>query len=96
LAHPHFNNLNGVYIIWHSGPNASTVYVGKGLIRQRLLADRVNSSIQQFNDLGLFVTWASVDSQNVDGVENYLIERLNPKISQKNTYANQILVNLPW
>ena len=60
LSHAHFNDKDGVYIIWHGGPNAATVYVGQGNIRDRLTQHRNNSLIQQYDKLGLYVTWASV------------------------------------
>jgi hypothetical protein len=43
LEHKHFNDLEGVYIIWHGGKGeieAATVRVGQGIIRDRLTEHR--------------------------------------------------------
>ncbi|MCK4357411.1 MAG: hypothetical protein KAW92_01465 [Candidatus Cloacimonetes bacterium] len=96
LAHQHFDNMDGVYIIWHGGENAATVKVGQGNIRARLQDHRVDPSIQAYNDLGLFVTWAKVPSHQKDGVEAYLGEKLNPKVGDRFPDVEPIAVNLPW
>ena len=96
LAHAHFGNMHGVYIIWHGGQSAATVYVGSGFIRQRLQEHRTESSIQQFASLGLFVTWAAVSSDKQEGVEAYLARVLQPKVGSRHPTAPEIAVNLPW
>lgn len=96
LAHEHFNDLEGVYIIWHGGNNPSTVYVGQGIIRDRLAAHRQEQGILTYQSLGLYVTWAQVASQYLNGVERYLHERLNPKIGSRSPFTPPIAVNLPW
>ena len=51
LDHDHFTNLSGVYVIWHGGPNPSTVYVGKGYIAQRIRSHRGSADILKFWEL---------------------------------------------
>jgi len=96
LEHQHFNNLHGVYIIWHSGANAATVYVGQGNIKERLLNHRTTPDIQQYNSFGLYVTWADVPQALLNGVEAYLAEKLRPKIGINYPKAVPIEVNFPW
>jgi hypothetical protein len=96
LSSSHFDNMNGVYVIWHGGSNAATVYVGKGNIKERLAQHRNDNRIQHYSNLGLYVTWASVAPPSLDGVEIYLANKLNPKIGEAHPNATPIEVNLPW
>ena len=96
LAHSHFQNMEGVYIIWHGGSNPATVYVGQGAIADRLQAHRINPEILAYSSHGLFVTWASVNAASRSGVERYLADRLNPKVGAAHPQIAPIAVNLPW
>ena len=96
LSHPHFTNLEGVYVIWHSGAVPATVYVGQGDVAARLLDHRRNNKILVYSRLGLFVTWAKVDRARLDGVERFLIDSLNPIESHRGPSAPPIAVNYPW
>ena len=97
LPHAHFDDMNGVYIIWHGGAKAKTVYVGQGFIRDRLTAHRNNPEIQQFASVGLFVTWARVVQEDRrDGVERFLADRLCPIVGETHPVVAPIEVNLPW
>lgn len=96
LAHSHFNNMDGVYIIWHGGPNAATVYVGQGNIRECLTFHRTDQRVQAYNGLGLFVTWASVQQAFRSGVEAYVSGRLQPLIQIARANIQPIEVNMPW
>lgn len=96
LTHSHFTDLGGVYIIWHGGQNPSTIYVGQGQIASRLQAHRSEPSLFQYSSLGLFVTWAKVDSWSQDGVELFLGQILKPKESGNFPQTTPISVNLPW
>jgi hypothetical protein len=96
LAHVHFNQMEGVYIIWHGGPKAATVYVGQGNVRQRLTEHRNDPQIQAFSSLGLFVTWAAVPAAQRNGVEAYLARKLAPRVGELHPTAPQIEANLPW
>jgi len=97
LSHEHFENMNGVYIIWHGGMRPEVVYVGEGNIRQRLQAHRSNQEIQQYDHLDLFVTWASVNDAQRKGVEAYLADTWTPKVgSTPSPRTMRIRVNSPW
>jgi hypothetical protein len=96
LEHSHFIGLGGVYIIWHGGQDARTVYVGKGQIAERLAAHRQEKEILEYSSLGLFVTWAKVDAAYREGIELFLSQRLNPKVGHRYPSVQPISVNLPW
>lgn len=96
LDHEHFDGMEGVYIIWHGGPSAATVYVGQGNIRDRLIRHRSNPVIQRYDNLDLYVTWAAVPSESQSGVEKYLADTLGPKEGDKFPDVTPVSVNVPW
>jgi hypothetical protein len=96
LGHAHFENLQGVYVIWHGGQASRTVYVGQGTIKERLLSHRTDPRFAPYAPFGLFVTWAAVDAFSRDGVEIYLASTLAPIVGDRHAAATPIPVNLPW
>lgn len=96
LQHNHFNDMHGVYIIWHGGQNPATVRVGQGNIRDRLQEHRKDNSILAYKEDNLFVTWASVSTSSCDGVERYLAETLKPKVGDRFPNTQPTKVNIPW
>ena len=95
INHEHFNNMEGVYIIWHGGNNPATLYVGQGIIRDRIAGHRQENAVLAYQQYPLRVTWASVSKVYRDGIERYLAEKLNPKIGRRYPDAPPIKVNLP-
>lgn len=95
LTHEHFNNMEGVYIIWHLGDKPATVRVGQGVIKDRLAAHRNDKAVQAYSAYGLFVTWARVEAAYRDGVEAFVAERLNPIVGDRFPNRRAIEVNLP-
>lgn len=95
LQHSHFDNREGVYIIWHGGQNPRTVRVGQGDIRDRLGAHRRDDAVLAYKEHGLYATWADVPKASQDGVERYLAEQLTPMVGQIFPEAEAIQVNLP-
>ncbi len=91
LSLPHFNTMEGVYVIW-SG--SSTVRVGQGIIRDRLGKHRNDRAITAYPSL--LVTWAPVEKNYRDGVERYLANTLKPKVGDAFPDTIPIAVNLPW
>ncbi|MBC8254981.1 MAG: hypothetical protein H8E35_13290 [Ardenticatenia bacterium] len=96
LQNSHFDDLEGVYIVWHGGDDGATVRVGQGVIRDRLAAHRSDPEIAAYADLGLHVTWAAVAASSRDGVEAFLAQRLEPKVGERFPNRTPIEVNLPW
>jgi hypothetical protein len=96
LSHEHFNNMNGVYVIWHGGTNPAVVYVGQGNIKERLTEHRSDKRIQQYDYLDLYVTWATVPKEYRKGVEEYLANFWTSKIPHHQQNTPPIEVNSPW
>ena len=87
----------GVYVIWHGGPTPWTVRVGQGAIADRLGAHRGDRLITTHATKGgLWVTWAAVPAQHLDGVERYLADQLRPLVGDRHPAVVPIVVNLPW
>ncbi|MCG2660572.1 MAG: hypothetical protein L6437_10050 [Kiritimatiellae bacterium] len=91
LGHEHFNNLKGVYIIW----SGKTVFrLGSGIIKDRLKEHRENPEISKYPDL--YVTWAQVNANQMEGVEKFLADQLNPLVGDRFPGRTPIQVNFPW
>jgi hypothetical protein len=90
-------NPHGVFVIWRSGVSTSVsvvLYVGRGILRKEI-ADCCRDPLIR-GELGLRVTWASVDRASVDAVAAYLCEQLRPVWGEMVVPAVQpIPVNLP-
>src|SRR5271154_5467487 len=80
LESPHFNGMQGVYVVWHGGKTPETVRVGQGDIRQAILSLRADQQVQAFKPEKLYVTWAKVDKIMRDGVERFIAESLQPLV----------------
>ena len=97
LEHAHFNNKPcGVYIIWHGGTKPWAVYVGQGDIKERIAKHRKDPDIQQYEHLGLYVTWATVQEYYRNGVEAYLANQWRPIVGRHYPQVDPITVNSPW
>lgn len=96
LSDKHFENMTGVYVIWHGGNTPRTVRVGQGYIKDRIAAHRLDSEVQAYKQHGLFVTWASIQEHLLDGVEAYLAQQLNPLVGNRFPNVSPTAVNLPW
>lgn len=86
----------GVYIIWHGGSNPRVVYVGQGDVADRLSSHRGDRRILAYKNQGLYVTWAAVDRQSLDGVERYLADKWNPLVGDAHPNVIALAVNSPW
>jgi len=92
LSHSHFNDMEGVYIIWQgSGP---IVRVGQGIVKNRIASHRNDREVTTYSNL--YITWAKVPTTYRDGVERYLANRLNPRVGDAFPDVDPIAVNLPW
>ncbi len=90
-------DAGGVYIIWHEGNPGRIVRVGQGRIADRLAAHRNDFAITSYGNYGtLRVTWASVASNQRDGVERYLADTWSPLVGDAFPDARPIAVNSPW
>ena len=95
VTHEHFNDVAGVYVIWHNGRNP-VLRVGQGYIRTELSTLKLDPRIRSIAaDSPVFASWAQVQRALRDGVERYLIDMLGPQIVTDFPKAEPIEVNLP-
>lgn len=88
---------SGVYVIWHSGSSPRVVYVGQGVVAQRLGQHRKSAEILAYAKFGeLKVTWASAPSHQWDGIERHLADRFSPLVGDAYPNVHPIVVNGPW
>ncbi|MBI2787522.1 MAG: type II/IV secretion system protein [Elusimicrobia bacterium] len=95
LNHPHFDNLQGVYMVWLGGNKPAAICAGSGLIREQLAERRAQPELQALRDKSLLVTWAKVDTVACKGVERWLLENLRPKVASRIPDSLPVEVNLP-
>ena len=95
LNHPHFDGLEGVYMVWLGGNKPAAICAGSGLIREKLAERCAQPELQALRDKSLLVTWAKVESVACKGVERWLLENLRPKIPNRIPDSLPIEVNLP-
>ena len=99
LSNPHFDDLEGVYVIYRAaGISPVAVYVGQGIIKNRLDAHRNNLDILQYRTQTspLYVAWAEVPRVHRTGVEMFLHNELNPLVGEPpQGNPTPVSVNLP-
>ena len=95
LEAAHFDDLEGVYVIWHGGSDPTCLRIGRGVIRERLDAHRNEQEVLAYRQQGLYATWARVPAHQRDGVERYLVEALMPNAATRLPKVNPIEVDLP-
>ena len=100
LNHEYFNrDIFGVYIIWHGGTHnikPRVVYVDQGNIKDCIMKHRRDPDIQDYEPLGLYVTWARVPKKYRNSVKAYLADRWDPIVGGHYPEALPIEVNSPW
>lgn len=97
LAHSHFEDMSGVYVIWYEDESPLCLRVGRGFIRNCLIQELHDEDILVHRQKQeLFVTWARVGSMFREGVTKYIGEALNQKLSSTVSNAEPIEVNFPW
>ena len=92
------DNRKGVYVIWYSEPTPVTVYVGQGILSDRLYYHRVLGCGRAYGDKHiLYVSWAIVpDDEERNGIEAFLHQQLNPLYGERTPADFPICVNYPW
>ena len=76
---PHFNGLEGVFVVWQGGSQPAAISVGVGPLRQELKAQRADPAFAPYRGKPLFVAWAKVEKLARAGVARYLYETLKPR-----------------
>jgi len=96
LDHEHFEEIEGVFIIWYGEQDPVALLVGEGCIRDCLAKERNNEVIcaigQQYQ---LYVTWAKTGSNFRIGVVRFIAEAVTPKLASHYLDVTPIEVNLP-
>lgn len=87
----------GVYIIWYFDAvnTARTVKVGKGRLRERLVAERRSPELQAYAHRPLYVTWALVRDCHLNSVAISLNQKLQPFVGERFSGDTGIFVGLP-
>jgi len=97
LDHEHFNDMEGVYIIWKGEENPVALRAGQGLISESLARERDSKELLAYREQHeLYVTWAEVNPRFRDGVLRYVSEALKPQFENSYPDVPPIGVNLPW
>ena len=78
-----------------SNKHRTTFYIGvTSNLKTRIADHRDNSEIIKYSNLK--VTWAKVNGNQMEGVEKYLADKLNPVVGERFPNRTPIEVNLPW
>jgi hypothetical protein len=88
-------DIRGVYLIWHGGQSPRWVRVGQGNIKERLVVHRSDPQILAYRQHVLYVTWAAVSEDQLNGVEAYLFAQCKPLVGERAPDDVPIPVNLP-
>jgi len=92
---PHFDGLEGVFVVWQGGSQPAAISVGAGSLRQELKAQRSDPAFAPYRGKPLFVAWAKVDKVSRLGVARFLYETLKPRTLMTVPTALPVEVNLP-
>src|ERR1035437_7079732 len=79
LDDPHFEGLEGVFVVWQGGSQPAAISVGLGPLRKELKAQRADPAFAAYRGKPLFVSWAKVDTVARAGVARFLYETLKPR-----------------
>ena len=93
--HPHFDDMDGVYVIWYGGSVPAVVQVGRGAIRDELATHQCDPNVQAYSHLDLYATWAAIPKEYQAGVEAYLMNHYRPKLGGPSPQATPLSVRLP-
>jgi len=97
LSHSHFDDMEGVYIIWYwDNDEPVTIRIGQGIIKDRLNKHREDPEILEYEEKNMYVTWARIDMSEQNAVEKYLADTLRPLVGENFPDVYPKEVNLPW
>ena len=94
----------GVYVIWIEEHDQFPIAVRVGQVwapnrtfKERFEEHKADKGIERYSRDGeLYVTWAEVNHRaNLDGIERFLFDELNPLIGERAPLVEPIYVNVP-
>jgi len=90
------HSLRGVYLVYHDGNPERPLLIGHGNIREHLRVISSDPDLIICSVLGMLrPTWAAVPARYVEGVQNFLLDQLDPIIRSSLCCAAPVPVNLP-
>jgi two-component system alkaline phosphatase synthesis response regulator PhoP len=95
LDHEHFNDMEGVYVLWQGEENPVALRVGHGLIRECLAKEQNDEDLLAYLQNGIYVTWAKVDRRFSGGIVRYIEDILQPELDSSSPDAEPIRINIP-
>lgn len=95
LEHEHFNDMEGVYVIWHGESNPIALRAGHGYIRNCLANERNDNLVLAYQKNEIYVTWGKVGREFCSGVVRYIANVLQPELESSFPDVEPIEVNIP-
>ena len=95
LGHEHFDDMEGVYVIWYGEESAVALRVGYGYIRNCLANERNDTNVLAYKQDEVYVTWGKVGPKFRDGVAKYVASALQPELESSSPDVKPIEVNIP-
>ncbi len=93
-------DIVGVYVIWEqlTPSHINVIKVGQGIIKDRLSVHRNDDEIiGDGSSLHMiFVAWAEVAPDMINGVEAFLGRHLKPEVGDRFPKDEEVLVNFPF
>ena len=95
LGHEHFDDMEGVYVVWHGDANPAALRVGYGYIRNCLANERNDKDALAYKQNEIYVTWGKAGRKFCGGVVRYIADVLQPELESSSPDVEPIEVNIP-
>lgn len=95
LGHEHFEDMEGVYVIWQGEENPVALRVSHGLIRECLAREQNDKDVLGYLKDEIYVTWGKVDRKFCGGIVRYIANILRPALDSSSPDVEPIEVNIP-
>ena len=96
LDHEHFDEMEGVYVIWQGEENPVALRVGQGYIKDCLVKEQNNIEMWTAKQRSeIYVTWGEVNREFCNGVVRYIAEVVQAELSSPHQDVDPVEVNLP-
>ena len=93
----HFDDMEGVYIIWYEDHDQVTLRVGQGHIRDCIVSERNNEEMWRYvQEHEIYVTWAQVERKYLEVVAKQIAQATKPRLKSSSPDVGTSVVNLPW